>query len=80
VTAPAPRTGRPAPTPREILSEIAGILATGYLRARGVRLNEASALATLPVAEAKALEVPAHRSVSRVTPAASAEGRTGASR
>lgn len=48
--APAPRPGRPAPAPREIVAELASILATGYLRAlgacgapRGVREKEASA-------------------------------------
>ncbi len=48
--APAPRAGRPAPAPREIVAELAAILATAYLRLRSpdsappqVREMEASA-------------------------------------
>lgn len=35
--APAPRYRRPAPALREIVAEVAGILATGYLRLRAAR-------------------------------------------
>lgn len=35
--APAPRPGRPAPAPCELVAELAAILATGYLRLRGTR-------------------------------------------
>ncbi len=35
--APAPRPGRTASDPREIVAELASILATGYLRVRGAR-------------------------------------------
>lgn len=46
--APAPRAGRPAPVPREVVAEVASLLATGYLRLRAraqgeVREIEASA-------------------------------------
>jgi hypothetical protein len=50
VIAPAPRPDRPAPAPREIVAELASILATAYLRLRSsaagrdeVRGMEASA-------------------------------------
>lgn len=35
--AQAPRPSRPAPAPREIVAELASLLATGYLRLRGSR-------------------------------------------
>ena len=58
--APVSRAGRPAPAPREIVAEVAAILATGYLRLRDpatghVREIEAPAAATREEAEQQSL-------------------------
>lgn len=83
--APAPRPRREAPEPRDVVRELAEILATGYLRLRlaaaakgGVREKEASAVAA--VTGAKGLEAPRTPSVSATTSPASAAGRPGAPR
>ena len=63
--APAPRPGRPAPVPREIVAELASLLATAYLRLRSlaagrgeVRELEASAPGERQAAEEQTLSHP----------------------
>ena len=80
----AHRFRREAHAPRDVVREVAEILAIGYLRFRTgkgtgeVRENEASALAS--VTGANGLEVPRAPSVSATTSPASAAGRPGAPR
>ncbi len=85
--APAPRPGRPAPAPREIVTELASILATGYLRVRGaraapgsVREKEASASGERARGETTVLESSAHPSVPAWAPRGESPTRTESSR
>jgi hypothetical protein len=85
VIAPATRLRRESPASRDVVGEVAELLATAYLRVRfpakatgEVRENEA--LAHIPVSGAKELEVPRTPSVSATTSPASAAGRPGAPR
>ncbi len=85
--APAPRPGRTASDPREIVAELASILATGYLRARdahgapgGVREKEASAPAERADGKATVLASSASPSVPASAPRGESPTRTGTSR
>ena len=85
--APLPRPRREAPAPREILAELASILATAYLRLLGhagapggVSEKEASASGEPADGKATVLESRAHPSVPAWAPRGESPTRTESSR